>query len=359
MKTDTDAQPGQETGAGSEDVFSDVRAAFEQHGASLEQDMGLGEKAAPEPEKPTDASAEKNEADRKRDEAGRFKKADDAASEAAPAEKPATKISDLDKPAEKPTEASTPSGPPPGWSADAKAKWSTLDPSIQADVIKREREIDEGGRRWSEEKRRYEDVIAPVRETARKYGVDEKTGLERLIAANDYLERDPVNAIRWLAQSYNVDLSQLPNVSQSEAPRPDPAVQTLHRELSQIKQTLSQREESEAKAEVERFAKDRPHFEEVRATMGRFLQSGTASTMEEAYDQAVWAVSTVREKVLAEREASSKAEREKAERERVEKARRGAVSLSGSPVSPPASKPVEYETTFDAARAAWEQHTGR
>lgn len=339
---------------GGESVRDAVLHAFEKHGVEVPEEA-RGKSAQPEPDAAESIEAK---ADRARDERGRFAPKTEAAPEkAAPVEEP-SQIPGTDKPDEKPAQASTPEGGPASWPADAKTEWSKLSPAIQAAVIKRENEINEGGRRWSEDKRRYEETLTPLRTAAQRYGLDERQGLQRLLAANEYLERDPVNALRWLAQHHNVDLQQLAAAPAQVTPRVDPVVQAMHRELNQLKQTITTREQEEIESEISRFAKDKPHFKEVKVTMGRLMETGEAQSLEDAYEKACYTSPDVREKLIAERLTAQQTERANAERERVAKARRGAVSISGSPSGGPVSKPNGKGSVRDDVLSAWNQHMG-
>ena len=349
----TEADPGLEAGAGSESVRDAVVAAFKEHGAPVETDYHLPGNDGSSAEIGDGTPA----GDRERDENGRVKKADAAPAHGDAAASPdaGKQNSGTDEPNGKADQGSNSDGPPPGWPADAKAEWSKLPPAIQAAVVKRERENNEGGRLWSEEKRHYEELVSPLREAAQRRGIEEREGIRRLIAAQDALDRNPVGAIQWLAQSYGVDLTKLANAAQA-APRVDPALQTLHHELSQLKQTLSAREDAEIQSEISSFAKDKPYFGEVRQTMARLLEAGEADSLEDAYDKAVWALPAVREKLLADREAQRDAERRHKATTQVTKARSAAVSTTGSPVGSPTSKSQAYDTVRDAVLAAWQTH---
>jgi len=339
------AQPTDEVGG--DDVRADVLAAFEKHSAPVETEVA--EVAAEE------VSNDEGKSTRARDEQGRFAKTAAPKETVEPDTTQASKeVTGADKPAEKPAQTSTSDGPPSGWPADAKTLWSQLPPAIQAAVIKREGEISNGGRQWSEEKRRYEEALTPVRAAAQRYGISEHEGLKRLVMANDYLERDPVNAIRWLAQSRGIDLTQL--AAAPAAPRVDPIVQSLSQKLNQLEQTLTAREQAEIQTEISTFAKDKPYFDEVRDHMGRLLESGTAESLQDAYDQAVWALPSIRERLLAERETNARAERERVEREKVGKAKKGAVSVTGAPVRAPAARAPEFDSIRDSVKWAFDQH---
>lgn len=337
---DTEAQTAPETGAEGDDVHADVRAAVE----ALSAKNIEAEQPAAEPE--GDAAQE-----RARNERGQFAK---------PAGEADEPVSDADPAEGQVSEPSKASEPPTSWSADAKAEWVKLSPALQQAVLKREGEINEGGQRWSDEKKRYEEVLAPVKALAQRNGVDEREGINRLLAANDYLERDPASAIQWLAQAYGVDLGNLEK-AQQDRPRADPAVSQLYQEVNSLKSTLQQREQAEINQTIESFAKapGHEHFEDVKPLMGHLLSSGQASSLEEAYEKAAWATPSVREKLMAAQTASRGVDARTKEQQQAGKAKRAAISVSGSPSlgATPAVK-RDYDTVEDAARAAWEMHAG-
>jgi transcriptional regulator with XRE-family HTH domain len=335
--SDTQAQAGAEAAPVSDDVHADVRAAIE----SLQTEPAAADSA-------TDTA----KADRDRNERGQFSQKADA--QPGVTAKP---VPDTDPNEGKVQQPSNAVEAPTSWSADAKAKWSSLDPSVQAEIAKREKDMNDGGQKWSDEKRRYEETLAPVREVAKRNGVDEKEGLNRLLAANDFLERDPPSALKWLAQAYGVDLANL-DASPTARPQADPMVTQLHQELSNIKSTLQAQEYEKLSNQVEQFksAPGREHFEDAKIFMGKLLETGQASTLEEAYETAIWAIPSIREKLIAAQTATQQPRKDQAH---LAKAKAGALSVNGSPVTQaaPAQK-REFDTAEDAARAAWAQHMG-
>lgn len=341
--TETEVQPGPETDAGNDDVASDVRAAIEQ----LKGEQPTEQAAAPD-----DGAREEQAApERARNERGQFTKA-----EGAEAGEPAQQIPDADPASEQQVEPSNAPQPPTSWSAEAKAEWSNLSPALQQAVAKRESEMSSGAQRWSEEKRAYDDMLSPVRQAAQRAGVDEREGLQKLIAANEYLERDPHNAILWLAQAYGVDLSKPP--SQQPQTRPDPVVNQLQQRLEQLEGTLTAREQAELSSQISAFAAQpgHEHFETVKAQMGHFMVTGQANDMQTAYDMAVWANPTTRQLMLSGQTASAEAARKAKEKETAQRARQGAISATGSPAVAPTGAKREYDTVEDAVRAAFAQH---
>lgn len=359
-------------GAGGGTVRDDVLAAFKEHNAPTETSFELPSERAPESAAP-ESETEQQKADRVRDEAGRFAKSDKPADkqtdkpaeaapkkEAAPAKVVTNKITDQDNTA-KATAAPSPAGEPPkGWSAEAKAEWSKLPPAIQTAVLKREQDMSDGGRQWSEEKRRYEELISPVREASTRRGINEAEGIKRLMAAQNALDTNPGNALRWLAQAYGVDLKQL---ATNPAYQAAPVARTQQQQQPDIASIVEQKlTERETLRTVESFAKDTdkyPHFEKVRNLMAALVESGAAETLENAYDMAVYADPTLRTEILTAQQSSAEAAKRQAEQERVAKAKTAAVSLRGSPNGTPAPAPKEFNDVRSAVVDAWQRHTAR
>lgn len=335
--SDTQAQAGADAAPVSDDVHADVRAAIE----SLQTEPAAADSA-------TDTA----KADRDRNERGQFSQKADAHPGVT-----AKTVPDTDPNEGKVQQPSNAVEAPTSWSADAKAKWFSLDPSVQAEIAKREKDMNDGGQKWSDEKRRYEETLAPVREVAKRNGVDEKEGLNRLLAANDYLERDPIGALQWLAQAYGVDLAKM-EASPTARPQADPMVSDLHKKVATLESSLQAREQKEILDVIEQFksAPGREHFEDAKTFMGKLLETGQASTLEEAYETAIWAIPSIREKLIAAQTATQQPRKDQAH---LAKAKAGALSVNGSPVTQaaPAQK-RDFETVEDATRAAWSQHMG-
>ncbi|WP_430438993.1 hypothetical protein [Shinella sp.] len=329
---DTEAQTAPEMETVSDDVHADVRAAME----ALSKPSETEEVAQTE---------------RARNELGQFTRA-----ESAETQQPAPQVTDADPAQGNLQQPSQAMEAPNSWSADAKAKWATLDPSIQAEIARREQNMSAGGQKWSEEKRSYEEILSPVRTMAQRYGVNERDGLQRLLAANEYLEQDPQAAIAWLAQSYGVDLSNL-NQTLQDRPQVDPALLRISQEVNSLKATLQERESQEVNSELSRFATapGHEHFEKVRVSMGHLLATGQAKDLNEAYERAVWADPEIRTSLMSAQTGNQQAQQRA--REQAERAKRGALSVVGSPSA--GAVPVqkqEYATVEEAARAAARQH---
>lgn len=338
-------------------VRAAVLKAFEKHGVPTE---GTGDIA---PDVAEIVNTERAP-DRTRDEKGRFAQTEKAAEQAKAATAP---ITDPDTTAKPIAPVQTVGDAPAGWSAEGKSAWKALAtalPSlppeaqaavaaVQAAAMKREETASNGSRQWSEEKKRYEETIAPIAEAARSRGIEPKEAINRLLTAQNHLDTDPANAIRWLAQSYGVDLTQLAINPDYRAPgRQTPQPQqvddrTIEQKVAEI---LEQRD---LQREISDFAKNKPHFEAVKGHMQALLQSGAASDLEDAYDQAIWAKKDLRTQLLAEHGSNTDKQQEAA---KVQKARSAAVSLKGTGSGQPISSPKKFPTVRAAVLDAWNKH---
>lgn len=263
--------------------------------------------------------------------------------------------------------------PPVGWTADAKAEWSKLSPALKASVLKREAEISNGGRQWSEEKRRYEGVLSPVAQRAQRFGMSTEQGLNALVQAQDFLERDPAGAIRWLAQNHNVDLAtlagtQAENVSRETIHQPDiaalvrQAVQPIIAPLQDRFMAEDRRQQENTVETVTTFANapGHEHFDHVQDELMAMIPAIKASNpswphekvLQDAYDRAVYANPTTRAAVLAAANATAEQQRQEQAKQRASNARRAGSSVTGSPSG--ATAQVAHVSLRDEIAAAYE-----
>lgn len=276
----------------------------------------------------------------------------------------ATKASDL-----QPSTAAN--APPVGWTADAKAEWDQLSPAIKAAVLKREVEISSGGRQWSEEKRNLESIVAPVRQAAARRGLQPGQAIQQLMAAQDYLDRDPASALMEIGRTYGLSVTvngQQPQGSPpadgspriESRPASDPRIDALW----QYVEGERTRQQETTNQTVQSFAADHPHFEalsdEIMALLPLVKQqkpnAAPVELLQDAYDRAVWANPMTRAATEAQRVADADAQRRARNSQEVGKARLAASSIRPTP---PAGGPAieqrnsireELEAAFAAAR---------
>ena len=329
-----------------DDIAADVRAAAEEVST-----RALGDKLATEDS--SSSGAPEAAQDRPRDASGKFVKV-----EAQETAAPEQEVTDADQNTEQPAQNSNSATPPSFLSAEAKAVWSQTPSAIQAALLKRDADANEGGRQWSEQRQQIEQAIAPLHQLSQQNGIDWQEGLNRLLNVESGL-RDPRTAaqtVATIAQAYGVDLRALVNGSpqpQRQQPQFDPNIipQLVERQVTE-KLTAYQQDQA-LNGEIQQFATARgpdgqvthPHFESVKATMGLLLQNGQAQDMQEAYDKAIWLSPETRPQPSVQ--ANSQ--------QQVQKAKRAAVSVNGAPQNGQVSKANGFDantSTRDDVREA-------
>lgn len=220
---------------------------------------------------------------------------------------------------------------PTRWSAEDKAVFSALPREAQDLVLKRERDVEshlskrtqelsEQGKRFSS----LEEVIGPRRQSlVLEYG-SEANALNTLFALSDMASKDPAGFINYFAQQRGIDLGSLHQEDQDSS---DPEINALRQELAQLRGTLTQSQQLQAQeernqliAQIEAFKTEandkgeplRPHFEAVRQHMSALVNVNPDLTLQDAYDQAVWANPETR-KQIQESQTKAAEERRKAE----------------------------------------------
>lgn len=248
---------------------------------------------------------------------------------------------------------------PASWSPAAKATFDKLPPEVQQAVAKREQEIDHGLRRKSEEVKRYEpleQVLAPRRALWAAQGLDEVQAVKTLLAAQDLLEKNPMQGLEFLAKSYGVNLNTAQPQGQAQQPQPapdsHPEIATLKQQLLELQSQVQTAQTAPIVSQVETFFADPANLyaENVRSDMAVLLREGRAKDLPEAYEMACWMRPDIRP-FLQTTQAPAAPTQDKAAQ-----ARRAAVSVTGSPGKPPI--PKSNGSIEDDIRAAFEEVAG-
>jgi len=197
----------------------------------------------------------------------------------------------------------------------------------------------------SERARSYDNVVTPYQPYLQSLGVDAPTAIQKLLQAEYTLRNgDPqskMNQFMTLAQEYGIDLSQTQNIQPQ-----DPQTQYLTNQLNELRQTqqmwqnqLQQQQASQAQAELSQFADGKEHFDAVRNDMAVLLETGSAKTLQEAYEKAIWMRPDVRQTLLEKQlnEAQSKA----LAQAQAQKAKTASIGVKGSSPSSTGIQPVK------------------
>lgn len=369
---------------GGDDLRGELAAAFDSAESAAGPDPGgttapdpVAAVTAGETEKSPAVSASEAKTDHPNDPAryadGTFKPVKPATAPekaAAPAIEQASKDDPTKASAQPPTAADA---PPAGWTPEAKAEWSNLSPALKAAVIKREDEIANGGRQWSEEKRRMQEDMAPLVMRARELGIDHREGLNRLLSADHMLRTNPLVAIRTLMQTYGVIPENLIGPApQAHAegssggpqyvqdPRLDSVLQHVEQERAYRAQE-SAREQARLESLVSEFAasSDHPHFDAVidhalhllPAVKAQAPYAGPEKWLQDAYEQAVYANPATRQAMIDSQQKAAEEQRRATAAAQTARAKAAGVSVTGSTGGSPIAAP--RDTIREELEAAW------
>lgn len=304
-------------------------------------------------------------AERVRDEAGRFARAQ-AAPEAAPTQEapqtqPAANAA-LDAAAQA---AGTSTGKAPSsWKPEAAAVWSKIDSGqpvtpaelklFRDEAARREGDYHKGVQGWKQHAttgQAYEQALAPYQDTLKTLGVDGVTAVTELMKADHILRHAPesvkMQKLLELANVYRIDLSKQfsPEIAHYE--------QELFKTREQL-QTIQSQNAATANAslnsEIEGFAAAPGHelFEEVRVHMASLLSGGVAQNLDDAYQQAVFANPQTRAKLLEQQQRKAADDQRRQRALTASGSVRGSSPASGSTGVAPNSVRGAVEAAFDA-----------
>ena len=312
--------------------------------ADTDTDLEADVRAAVEGTSPEPVAPEPVEAGPVRDEHGRF----------------AQKVDKENELAESPQSKEPQTGtilPPRSWTAAAKAKFATLDPDVQQEVLRREKEIDDGKAQWesrAEQVKRFESLFEPVKDRLTLSGIDQFAYTQALLKADELLRTNPQAGFQQLAQLYGF---QFPGTGQQPPQAPvDPHLSALQQQVQQLTQVISsqqsakeQQERQATLGEIEAFRSDPKHlyFDNVKPEMVKLLESGICGTLAEAYDLACYRNPDVKA-AMAATFTPGKPGKPKP------------ISVTGSPGQGQQAKPGNSRTSAeDDVRAALEELSGR
>lgn len=238
--------------------------------------------------------------------------------------------------------------PPSSWKKDYHDVWQTADDRMKEYAWQREEQMKAGVQPLMEKARiadQYQEVLNPYMDTIRGLGIEPTQAVRALMEADHALRfSDPQQKQQLfmrLAQQYGVTLG-------GELPQQqfDPNISALQQELNKVRgEVMSWKEQQEQQqnqslmSEINSFAMKAEHFEEVRPTMISLLQSGVASTLDDAYEKALRLDDNLNQQVQQSRQAQVDTQQKVAANQAAKKARAAAVSVrSATPGATTATK---------------------
>ena len=252
--------------------------------------------------------------------------------------------------AQEPVEEPVWKRPPASWKKDYHDVWQTADDRMKEYAWQREEQMKAGVQPLMEKARiadQFNEVLNPYMETIRGLGMDAPKAVKALMEADHALRySDPQQKQQLfmrLAQQYGVNLGDMSQLPQQMV---DPNISALQQELNRVRgEVLSWKEQQEQVqnqsllSEIDSFAMRAEHFEEARPTMISLLQSGVATTLEDAYEKALRLDDNLYQQVQQSRQAQVETQQKVVANQAAKKARAAAVSVrSAAPGATTATK---------------------
>jgi hypothetical protein len=313
-----------------------------------------------EPVADAPVETEEAKAERLRDEAGRFKSDDKPrekltlkpkeAKDAAPKqERPEERQDPGAKEAAPKVETKAEVIPPPSnWTGKGKIQWERLHHDLKV-------ELSQELSRASETSTKLGPVgtaLAPYeQELTQLFGGPDR-GVSAILSTWKYAQAQPIAFVKDFCQKYQIDPQALGFAAAHQQVDPAPGAEVnqfgqvppeLQQRLTAVESRLQQeaeqrsiQQQNQITADIQAFGSEtdktsgtlaHPYFNDVRKQMGVMMAGGLATTLQDAYDQACWAVPTIR--VELQREAERKAAEQR--KQAVAKAQKAGGSITGSP----------------------------
>lgn len=270
------------------------------------------------------------------------------------------------KEAPKTTEAKADHNAPPSrFSGDAKAEWEKAPESIRAETHRAIREMEKG----IKEKDQALKPLEPFIKMAREQGTTVDKALSNYVQMEQMLRQNPQQGLQRLAQNMGmapihlaatalgVNPQALHQMLQQGKPQgqqgqPDPRdqqiamlqqeLQGMKQQFGQVSQTVQQQRQQAALDFVERFAANKPRFEELSEEILRLIDTGYATDLEDAYTKAERLIPAPQPAPTSEPTPAPPAQT------------RPARSLTGAPS--PGSNPTTQRTPAKNPRDALKRH---
>ena len=261
---------------------------------------------------------------------------------------------------------------PNHWPKDFAGKFEALEPAAQHMFMERYKDLEgdytkktQALAQYRKRQEAFDEIMQPHKSDFERAGMDEVAAVRQLLAAHDYLRKDPQNAINWLANQYGVDVGAVGNDPALEDEFADPQVKQLQQQVAQLtgfiqnQQTQQQSHvQQSTQSLIDQFAAEtdangnpkHPHFERVRGVMGSLISSENAKDLNSAYEMAVYADPELRaEQVKAMAAAESQNNVKTEAVAKAKKAARSKVRGSATPAAPALPANASIRDTINAS----------
>jgi hypothetical protein len=267
-----------------------------------------------------------------------------------------------DPPKETASEPAVPAiAPPNSWSAEQKAKWDTLPPETRSYIAEREKDAHAKITQQGNELRAYQPYREINEHIRTQFNVPAGREAEVVVSwarAQQALDANPIEGLKWLAQSYKVDLAQLagtPQAAKTDAeaiddlfrdPRLDRVMPEVKSEVNELRQqvmgltrqlqarTVAEQQTQAQQVEkiISAFSADKEYWADIEDDVAHEIEVvklrdphlSYEKILEQAYDRALHANPATRARIQEDQQrkavAAQEAQRKAAAEEAAKKA---------------------------------------
>lgn len=276
-----------------------------------------------------------------------------------------------DKPEKPDTSHAQAVKPPQSWRPAVREHWSKLPAEVQAEVTKREVEVNRAltqsanARRLEQE---FYEVVSPYEGIIRSQNSTPMQAVANLMQTSARLHlgtpQQKAQVVVEVIRNFGIDIGMLDSMLAGQVPPPeeDKLARLLDQRLAPVQQFMQrvstgleqrqQKTQQEIAQEVEAFSQQE-FFEDVREDMADILElaakRGQNLTLQDAYTRALGMRPDL-QSIIQQRQAAQAAQQNQ---QQVSRARRAASSVSGSPA--PTTVPAGKDIRSDIANA-WDSY---
>lgn len=201
---------------------------------------------------------------------------------------------------------------PKSWKKDYEPKWGAIDPEIRQNIYEREKQALDGIMQYKSTADKWAKTMEPYKKWFDHYGIDPHEAFSRLATSHIILKYGkPEDRVKWaqqLAQDYGLaDIlngaaaGQRPEGGSPVQPNPQSeAVWQLEQRLDAVQKQMYDAQLKENMSAVEKFFSDpaNKYAADLQEDILKMFEQGRASTLQEAYETAMWLNPSVRKKLM-------------------------------------------------------------
>lgn len=201
---------------------------------------------------------------------------------------------------------------PKSWKKDYEPKWGGIDPEVRKNIYEREKQALDGIMQYKSTADKWSKTMEPYKQWFDHYGIDPHDAFSRLATSHIILKYGkPEDRARWaqqLIQDYGLAeilngsaTGQQPGgVSPAQPNQSSEQVWQLQQRLDAVQKQMYDNQLKENMSAVEKFFSDpaNEYAADLQEDILKMFEQGRASTLQEAYEQAMWLNPSVRKKLM-------------------------------------------------------------